>query len=163
MKMSRWIGVLCATALLATLGAFRVQRAIPEVRVDEPTFGHTRSTSMDSLSQVLEEAEDVTSSNDPFRLANAPSSVRYDPNNEGTIAGAASYVPPPIRPNMILKAIVGGPPWQAMVDGIPGQPPGTLVRAGSTFDKLVAKDVGRDSVVIRGPDTTWVLTFRRRP
>ena len=29
------------------------------------------------------------------------------------------------------------------------------------FDKLVARAVTRDSVVIQGPDTTWVLGFRR--
>jgi hypothetical protein len=64
---------------------------------------------------------------------------------------------------MTLKAIVGGPPWQAVVDGIPGQAQGTIVRAGAAFDKLVARAVTRDSVIIQGPDTAWVLTFRRRP
>ncbi|MDB4878547.1 MAG: hypothetical protein JWM41_4993 [Gemmatimonadetes bacterium] len=64
---------------------------------------------------------------------------------------------------MTLKAIVGGPPWEAIVDGIPGQPPGTVVRSGSTLDKLAVRSVTRDSVVIQGPDTTWVLSFRRHP
>ncbi|MDB4878329.1 MAG: hypothetical protein JWM41_4775 [Gemmatimonadetes bacterium] len=71
--------------------------------------------------------------------------------------------PPRVRPVMTLKAIVGGPPWQAVVDGIPGQPPGVLVRQGTTLDKLAIRSVTRDSVVIQGPDTTWVLGFGRRP
>jgi hypothetical protein len=66
-----------------------------------------------------------------------------------------------MRPVFALKAIVGGPPWQAIVDGIPGQPSGTIVSNGMTIGKLTIRGVTRDSVVIQGPDTTWVLTFRR--
>jgi len=109
----------------------------------------------------LREAADLIVSNDPFRLTNRPAIVRYDPKAEGAVA-TMSVAAAPIRPVMTLKAIVGGPPWQAIVDGLPGQPSGTVVRAGNAFDKLVARAVTRDSVVIQGPDTTWVLSFRRR-
>jgi hypothetical protein len=112
---------------------------------------------------MLADAEDLIVSNDPFRLSNSAAAVRFDPNNENGVPGAPVMSPPPIRPNMTLKAIVGGPPWQAIVDGIPGQPPGTIVRVGAAFDKLVTRAVTRDSVIIQGPDTTWVLTFRRHP
>jgi hypothetical protein len=103
----------------------------------------------------LDTAADATIGNDPFRLANAPASVRYEPRRPG----APALAPLP-RITLVLKAIVGGPPWHAMIDGIPGQP-GAVVRAGDAFDKLVIRKVTRDTVVVQGPDTTWKLTIQR--
>lgn len=108
---------------------------------------------------LLDDAEDATITNDPFRLANEPASVRYDPTAEGGVSMPAA---PAIRPTLVLKAIIGGPPWEAVIDGIPGQPSGTVALAGARFDKLVVRSVSRDSVVIQGPDTTWTLGFRGR-
>jgi hypothetical protein len=68
-----------------------------------------------------------------------------------------------VRPTFALKAIVGGPPWSAVIDGIPGQAAGTVIRQGAQFEKLVVRSVTRDSVIIQGPDTTWVLRFGGRP
>ena len=112
---------------------------------------------------ALEDAEDLTVTNDPFRLSNSPPDVRYDPVNEAAQAArGGGFTPPPIRPTFVLKAIVGGPPWHAVVDGIPGQPQGTVIRQGSQFDKLLVRSVTRDSVIIQGPDTSWVLRFGRQ-
>jgi hypothetical protein len=147
---------------LMALAVIRWRAAVPAIRHQDSSIIATAPSPSGSLETMLAEAEDLTITNDPFRLANAPASVRYNPNNENVGVGAIAAVAPPVRPNMILKAIVGGPPWQAIVDGIPGQPQGTLVRTGSEFEKLVARSVTRDSVVIQGPDTTWVLSFRRR-
>jgi hypothetical protein len=108
---------------------------------------------------ALDDAQDATVANDPFRLANEPPSVRYDPSADGVIASAPV---PLVRPTLTLKAIIGGPPWQAVIDGIPGQPPGTIAGPGVRFDKLVIRSVSRDSVVVQGPDTSWVLGFRGR-
>jgi hypothetical protein len=154
--------VASAFVALIAIGASRWQAAVPAIRYQNVATGSTTRSETDSLEAMLAEAEDFVITNDPFRLANEPTSVRYNPANEnGGAAGVA--VPPPLRPSMTLKAIVGGPPWQAIVDGIPGQPAGTIVRSGSAFDKLLARAVTRDSVIIQGPDTTWVLSFRRRP
>jgi hypothetical protein len=114
----------------------------------------------------LEDADDVVVAGDPFRVARAPAATAFNPTADGPAApamvpGAAG--PAPARPTLILKAIVGGPPWQAIIDGIPGQTSGTVVRAGATFDRLSVRSVTRDSVVVQGPDTSWVLAFRRRP
>ena len=108
---------------------------------------------------ALAEAEDATVSNDPFRLANEPAAVRYDPANDGVATTAAA---PVVRPTLVLKAIIGGPPWQAVIDGIPGQPPGTIATPGSRFDRLFVRRVTRDTVVVQGPDTTWSLGFKGR-
>lgn len=163
MRSGPYHGAVTATFVgLMALAVIRWRAAVPAIRVQDSSMIATAPSPSDSLETILAEAEDLTVTNDPFRLANAASSVRYNPNNENVGVGAIAAVAPPVRPNMILKAIVGGPPWQAIVDGIPGQPQGTLVRMGSAFEKLVARSVTRDSVVIQGPDTTWVLSFRRR-
>ena len=109
----------------------------------------------------LADAEDAIVTNDPFRLSNSPPAVRYDPASDGTAAGTLTG-PLQARPTLVLKAIVGGPPWQAVIDGIPGQPPGTVARAGSKFDRFTVRVVTRDSVVVQGADTSWVLSFRAR-
>jgi len=157
-----YVVVAAAFVSLTGAGAVRWRAAVPPVGHETTSIDVTTASLADSLDVVLSESEDLIVSNDPFRLANVPASVRFDPDAETRGAGPVTAVAPPVRPTMTLKAIVGGPPWQAIVDGIPGQPQGTLVRAGSAFDKLVAQSVTRDSVVMRGPDTTWVLSFRRR-
>jgi hypothetical protein len=147
---------------LTAAGLTRWRSALPAPRYERTHIDAATLTVADSLDAMLAHAVDVTVTNDPFRLANVPASVRYNPNSDNVANASAANVAPPLRPTMTLKAIVGGPPWQAIVDGIPGQPQGTLVRAGNTFDRLTARAVTRDSVVIQGPDTTWVLSFRRR-
>jgi hypothetical protein len=155
---------IAAAAFVGLIGAgvARWRDAVHAIHHQNTAMGATAPSFADSLDATLIEAEDLTVTNDPFRLANAPASVRFTPNNENGGVGSVAAVAPSIRPNMTLKAIVGGPPWQAIVDGIPGQAQGTLVRTGNAFDKLVARAVTRDSVIIQGPDTTWVLSFRRR-
>jgi hypothetical protein len=112
-----------------------------------------------SLEDSVGEAADVTIENDPFRLTNSPPSVRFDVTSDGVTPTGVSVRPP--RPVLVLKAIVGGPPWQAVIDGIPGQPPGTVAEQGQRFDKFLVRAVTRDSVIVQGPDTSWVLSFRR--
>lgn len=161
--MNARFGYAVAVATCATLsaaGAVRWHAAKPIGDRSPVQIVPVANLRDDSLETAIAAAEDVIVANDPFRLANEPALVRYDPANESdvatTIAGSAR-----VRPNLILKAIVGGPPWQAVIDGLPGQPPNTVVRAGTAYDKLVARAVTRDSVVIQGPDTAWVLSFRR--
>jgi hypothetical protein len=112
-------------------------------------------------SGLLADAEDATVRNDPFRLSNHPATVPYDPASNGSVSVAAAGRAGP-RPALTLKAIVGGPPWLAVIDGIPGQAPGVAAQQGARFDKLVIRAVTRDSVVVEGPDTSWVLSFRKR-
>lgn len=117
-----------------------------------------------SATTLLSDSDDIVASSDPFRIARTPARVAYNPAADGgSAAGAVAAVAPPVRPTFTLKAIVGGPPWQAIVDGIPGQPNGTVVHAGSTFDRIAVRAVTRDSVVVQGPDTAWTLSFHRRP
>src|ERR1700722_11628755 len=79
---------------------------------------------------VLRAAAETTVENDPFRLSNTPPTVNSA--GRGNTAGgrAPSGVP---RVTLGLRAITGGPPWQAVVAGLPGQSGNALVTAGATF------------------------------
>lgn len=150
------LALAVGAALLCVAAAERWSRAIefaaPQ-RVNPPAAAPQTPAHFDLDS--LEHAADATVAHDPFRLANAPASVRYEPRR-----ASAPPVPAAPRIALVLKAIVGGPPWQAIIDGIPGQS-GAVVRAGDAFDKLVIRRVTRDTVVVQGPDTTWKLTLQR--
>lgn len=111
--------------------------------------------SADSLSQL---AQGVYGAN-PFRLERRPSAVRFDP-----AAGSfpVTITPPrPAPPVLRLSGILGGPPWQAVIEGIPGKGGSTLAVSDETFGDLRIVRVTRDSVIIAGPDTTWKLSVRK--
>jgi len=168
MKSSlRWVGWLAYVVMLAVCVTMAQERWYgAAIRVSPPSVAVPPiATADDSASVWLSDADDVIASSDPFRVARVPAAVAFRPDAEGTAGVVARSMPaaPTVRPTLTLKAIVGGPPWQAIVDGIPGQTSGTVVRAGAVFDHLVVRDVTRDSVVVEGPDTSWVLAFRRRP
>jgi hypothetical protein len=61
----------------------------------------------------------------------------------------------------VLRGIVGGPPWDAMIDGIPGRQGSVLVRRGDTLGGLTVSAINRDTVTIHGSDTTWRLFIKR--
>jgi hypothetical protein len=160
MRLVTNAGVL---GLFVTLSATALQRwraAVPLAvarPVVVPSIAVAPSLALDDSLTV---AVDRVVTNDPFRLSNTPATVRFDARDDAD-GGLQASSPPSSRPILTLKGVTGGPPWQAMIDGIPGQPPGTIVRAGSRFDKLAVRLVTRDSVILQGFDTTWVLTFAR--
>ena len=149
--------------ILAAAAARRWQTAVPQLAGDRYSIVPFKARAADTLDSALDEAVDLLVSNDPFRLSNEPSSVRFDPKGEVTSGSAQAIAPVHLRPALRLEAIVGGPPWQAIVEGIPGQAGPVTVQAGATFDKISVASVTRDSVILNGPDTSWVLGFRRQP
>lgn len=68
----------------------------------------------------------------------------------------------PGKPKLVLRGVLGGPPWDALIDGIPGHDGALVVRAGQTVAGFTVRAVRRDTVFIRGFDTTWALTLGRR-
>ena len=148
-------------ALMLGIAAWRWQQSA-SVGAAATRITLARAPAQPIADSSLAEAEELAVTNDPFRLANTPPEVRFDPRDESVSAGrAASFLPP--RPSFALKGIIGGPPWQAVIDGVPGQAPGVIVREGERFDQLLVRAVTRDSVVIQGPDTAWTLRFGARP
>lgn len=106
---------------------------------------------------ALDKAADAIARNDPFRFEHQPSGVPYTVQAEG----AAPPPPAPPKPKIALVGIIGGPPWEALVEGIPGRDGSVVVRQGETIGALQFTSIRRDTVVVRGADTTWKLTLRR--
>jgi hypothetical protein len=150
-----------ASVLLAAIATIRWHQRAFAVAVRDTSAAVSRAPERlgpkDTAS--IDEAANSIVDNDPFRLTNSPPLVRFDLAADGATPTVAALRPP--RPVLTLKAIVGGPPWQAVIDGIPGEPAGTVAEQGRRFDKLLVRAVTRDSVVVQGPDTSWVLNFRK--
>lgn len=88
----------------------------------------------------------------------------------GAVQAAVSALPrstpgPPAlpKPPLVLRGLVGGPPWNAILDGVPGHDGGFVVRAGDSVAGLKIQSVRRDGATIRGMDTTWILRLGRAP
>ena len=113
-----------------------------------------RRLDADSIAQAVA----YVVANDPFRLSRHPATVAYSPALEG-LAPPVEARPP--RPNLVLRGVVGGPPWSAILDGLPGREGSVLVRRGDSLGTLIVRAVGRDTVIIKGADTTWRLTVKR--
>ncbi len=96
---------------------------------------------------------------DPFRIARRPASVSFATEQIGV--PAAPPPPRPPRPQLALAGILGGPPWEALLEGLPDRPSATLVRAGDVFGGLKVRAVMRDTVIVQGADTVWKLTMKR--
>jgi hypothetical protein len=108
-------------------------------------------------SSTLVAASEALVTRDPFRLERKPSGVAYTPAAEG----APPPVAPPARPALAVVGIVGGPPWEALLDGVPGRQGSALVRRGDTLSGLRIRSITKDTVKVTGMDTTWILSVRR--
>jgi len=96
---------------------------------------------------------------DLFRWERKPTSVRFNPWEP--LKPPPSNVRAAPRPALVLVGIVGGPPWTALVEGIPDRPGGVLLRVGEETAGIRLVEVRGDTARLSGVDTTWVLTPRR--
>jgi hypothetical protein len=152
-EIALWVGAaaLAAAAMIGWRGAVTTVPASPALAVG--TVAAPRVLSAAALAR----AQVAVAEHDPFRLERRPASVAYSPELEG----APPTPPGPPKPVLVLKGTVGGPPWQGVLEGIPGREGSVLVRKGDTLGGLRVRSVERDAVVVQGMDTTWRLTVRR--
>lgn len=128
--------------------------------ITRPAAAHVPASALIATASTMREIDDASAALaeiDPFRAARHPSPIPYQPNQEG------APPPPPRapRPALSLSGIIGGPPWAAVLEGVPGQQGSVVVHPGDTLGGLRVRVVKRDSVVITGVDTTWRLIVRR--
>jgi hypothetical protein len=88
----------------------------------------------------------------PFRLSGSPALVRHD---DPPLAAPA--VGEPYRPTLVLRGIIGGPPWNAVIAGVPGHSGDVIVGVGERVDSIEVRAITAREVVLVGPDTTWRL------
>jgi hypothetical protein len=101
----------------------------------------------------LKEAADSVVSSDPFRLDRHPSAPPIDQPAIAAVTAPAFHLE--------LSGVIGGPPWRAIVSGIPGRDVGVVVRAGDTLGGMRIRSIKRDTVVIRAADSTMTLILRK--
>jgi hypothetical protein len=141
------------------IGAVAGRRAVPDRGEATVAAVAAQETPRSFAAESLRVAAAYLVETDPFRVDRRPSSVAYRPDLEG----APPPPPRPPKPTLVLRGIIGGPPWEAIVDGVPERSTSTVLRQGDVVGALRVRAVGRDTVVIQGADTTWRLTMRRDP
>jgi hypothetical protein len=62
-----------------------------------------------------------------------------------------------LRPQLVLRGIVGGRSWDVLVEGIPGVPGVGVLRPGEPLGGIGVRSVRGGAVVLVGYDTTWTL------
>lgn len=101
----------------------------------------------------LAEAIDVVRDRDLFRFPT--------PTGGATpVSANPTVMPRPVRTPLLLRGITGGPPWQVVLEGVPGRSGHLVLRSGDDIGGLKIRAVVHDTVIIRGPDTTWRLTMK---
>lgn len=146
-----------AAAVLASL-ALLIVRSSPAIAVSGPAKAVTAEVSRDESAAETRSTAIVVARN-PFRLDRSPSPILFRSVAEQAIQQAMPVMQQP-RPALTLRAVVG-PPWEALVEGLPGRSGVVVVRAGDKVGDLTIRLIRGDSVVIQGADTTWRLGISR--
>lgn len=93
---------------------------------------------------------------DVFRLERKPATVAYSITPTGP---AAPPVPTVSAIRIALQGTIGGPPWRAIISGVPGHDGTIVVSAGDTLGGVTIRRVSRDSITVRVKDSTWAVTL----
>lgn len=153
-ERSAWALTLIA-AIAAGRAWYRISRPVQTpMPAIWPVSPPARSIASDSLAVLTSRIVD----SDPFRLDRKPAAVAYGAMPD-TLANRATAPAPP-RPPLVLVGIVG-PPWRALVDGMPGHDGSVVLRAGQTIAGLRVRDVTAVTATISAVDTTWHLAVKR--
>jgi len=148
-----WIGVFAAA--VSDLRLLRTSTAVgvDDVFITAPDLMGDHAMSPDSASRLATLVTDA----DPFRVDRHPSSVPF----RAAQAEPAAATPQPVRPALTLSGIVGGPPWAAVVSGVPGHSESVIVHAGDTVGGLRIGFVTARSMLVSGMDTVWRLHIQQ--
>jgi hypothetical protein len=106
---------------------------------------------------------------DPFRLARAPTAYRVGAPPplpafpQATPLAAPEYTPPPapVQAPLSVSGIVGGPPWQAVLENVPGAGRAVPLAAGEASNGVRVLWIRGDSVAVQTADGTSVLTLKQ--
>lgn len=145
-----------AAVALGVVAVAAWRGAVPALAVASPASARVPRIVTLVDADTLMRAANVATDADLFRSARRPSPVAYRPELEG-----APPPPRPPRPALQVTGMVGGPPWEAVLEGVPNRDGSVLVHSGDTLSGLRIRAVHRDTVIIEGLDTTWRLTVRR--
>lgn len=148
---------LCGVVTLASIAAWTT--AVPRVQPPQADAPAGVGPAVVADTSGLATATARLRDHDPFRVERKPAPVRFTPWESAS--PSAPPRPAPIRPPLALVGIVGGPPWSAVVEGIPGRETGVLLTVGEEANGIRLTEIRGDTVRLAGFDTTWALVPRR--
>jgi hypothetical protein len=146
-----------AVALAGTVATWITAVPTPPTEEHSVQAGAPAPAAMDTV--ALRTSATRLRARDPFRLDRKPADVQYNPWQATTVAPPPA--PPPIRPPLALAGLLGGPPWSALIEGIPGREGGVLLQMGDSASGVRFVAVRGDTVILAAFDTTWALTEKR--
>jgi hypothetical protein len=162
---------------MAFAGAVRWRHAVPEEgQASRPSLAAPPPMRAAAVARLGTASETVARGN-PFRLDRSPAplgspapgqlgmmmSTGYPPGGTGLGGAYPAYVPPVMTQQGGALRVTGisGPPWEALVEGIPGKQGAVVVRPGDRVEDLRIRSISQDLVVVQGRDTTWRLQIKR--
>lgn len=133
-----------------------VEKPAAKARVPGVTRALADSAYLGTVASIVSKI----ASRDPFRVSHAPATVLYSPELRAN-APAAQPRPVVARPTLSVRGILGGGNfWRAALMGVPGRSEAVLVTSGDTLGGLRVRRITRDTVFVRGADTSWALPVR---
>lgn len=148
--------LLLVVGLIATAGTIATWTTVvpsPPPTERSVQAGAPAPTALDTV--ALRTSAVRLRSRDPFRLERKPADVQYNPWQPVVVAPPPA---PPVRPPLALAGLLGGPPWSALIEGIPGRDGSVLLQLGDSASGVRFVAVRGDTVVLAAFDTTWSLT-----
>lgn len=146
-----WVGFFFASALASWRWHREAALPVGQPRLDLTTVASAVMLDADSLAA----AADAATSGNIFREDRGVS-VEVDSSTEPVMAPRHASLP-----SLTLRGILGGPPWEVIIDGLPGRSGGTVVRDGETVAGWSIRVTSRDSVRLSSADTVWYLVLGR--
>jgi hypothetical protein len=153
MKLLVSLGVVVIAGSLAAWAT-----AVPASTIEQPPTDTQVPAIAASDTAALAASASRLRAGDPFRVDRKPTQVLYNPWQPVVTAPPP---PPPVRPPLALAGLVGGPPWNALIAGIPGREGGVLLQLGDSANGVRFVALRGDTVILAAFDTTWALTTRR--
>jgi hypothetical protein len=146
-----WIVAVGATALMVAQMLLASRASL----LAETPLPAMRGVLMYDADQMRRAADSVAAT-DPFRLERRPS--------RQTLAAPTTAMPSDAMTSGLhleLSGVSGGPPWRAIVSGIPGHDGGVVVNAGDTLGGIRFRTIRRDTVIAQTKDSTITFTLKR--
>lgn len=146
-----------SAVVFLVVGVLRARRLDEDPVVQPVALAPVRPLTPRPTADRLSEASAQVIRGDLFRLDRTPAPLGFQADETGQEAATA---PPAVRPPLAVQGIIG-PPWTAVLAGIPGHSRPWVVHTGDTVGDFKITSVTRDTVIVAGPDTVWILTVRK--
>jgi hypothetical protein len=146
----------CA-ALAVNAGLLGMRGAEPRTGGEIDELPVVATMTAPPTSAALDSAVDDITDRNLFRPERASAEER-----EGSPApGSMAMIVPSSKPHLVLKGVLGGPPWDVVVEGVPGRDGAVVIRVGESVSGITVRAIRRDTAYVRGFDTTWALPLTR--